>query len=140
MVEVRWGGPAQASWLWSLQSRAYPFSLQSDSRGTALSAHMQEVLEAKEQEVQRLAEGQREVSAGLLGSPDPGQPSHCSQLNRSPEATGSQELPGLLLARAGLPAQGSGDTAMVQIRSHKEPGRLREMSLELTLASGFQHP
>lgn len=37
----------------------------------ALSAHMQEALEAKEQEVQRLAEGQREVSRGLLESPDP---------------------------------------------------------------------
>lgn len=36
----------------------------------ALSAHMQEALEAKEQEVQRLAEGQREVSTGLLESPD----------------------------------------------------------------------
>lgn len=34
----------------------------------ALSAHMQEVLEAKEQEVQRLAEGQREVSTGFLES------------------------------------------------------------------------
>lgn len=92
MVEVRWGSLAQPSWLWSLQSRADPFSLQSDSRGMALSTHMQEVLEAKEQEVQRLAEGQREVGTGLLGSPDPRQPSHCSQLNRSPEATGSQEL------------------------------------------------
>lgn len=34
----------------------------------ALSAHMQEALEAKEQEVQRLAEGQREVSTGFLES------------------------------------------------------------------------
>lgn len=32
----------------------------------ALSAHMQEALEAKEQEVQRLAEGQRELEAQLL--------------------------------------------------------------------------
>ncbi|XP_075835839.1 ras-related protein Rab-44 isoform X2 [Microtus pennsylvanicus] len=39
---------------------------QSDSRGMALSTHMQEVLEAKEQEVQRLAEGQRELEAQLL--------------------------------------------------------------------------
>ena len=39
---------------------------QSDSRGMALSAHMQEALEAKEQEVQRLAEGQRELEAQLL--------------------------------------------------------------------------
>lgn len=37
----------------------------------ALSAHMQEALEAKEQEVQRLAEGQREVSTGLLKNSDP---------------------------------------------------------------------
>ncbi|KAK7814854.1 hypothetical protein U0070_026355 [Myodes glareolus] len=41
---------------------------QSDSRGMALSTHMQEVLEAKEQEVQRLAEGQREeLSSGGMG-------------------------------------------------------------------------
>ncbi|XP_049999683.1 ras-related protein Rab-44 isoform X2 [Alexandromys fortis] len=39
---------------------------QSDSRGMALSTHMQEVLEAKEQEVQRLAESQRELEAQLL--------------------------------------------------------------------------
>lgn len=39
---------------------------QSNSRGMALSAHMQEALEAKEQEVQRLAEGQRELEAQLL--------------------------------------------------------------------------
>lgn len=38
----------------------------------ALSAHMQEALEAKEQEVQRLAEGQREVSTDRPSeSPDP---------------------------------------------------------------------
>lgn len=37
----------------------------------ALSTHMQEVLEAKEQEVQRLAEGQREVSWGPSGEPRP---------------------------------------------------------------------
>ncbi|XP_069879604.1 ras-related protein Rab-44 [Dipodomys merriami] len=36
---------------------------QSDSRGLDLSAHMQAVLEAKEREVQRLAEGQRELEA-----------------------------------------------------------------------------
>ncbi|KAL6058938.1 hypothetical protein STEG23_022126, partial [Scotinomys teguina] len=39
---------------------------QSDSRGMALSTHMQEALQAKEQEVQRLAEGQRELEAQLL--------------------------------------------------------------------------
>ncbi|XP_021489164.1 ras-related protein Rab-44 isoform X3 [Meriones unguiculatus] len=39
---------------------------QSDSRGMALSAHMQEALEAKEQEAQRLAQGQRELEAQLL--------------------------------------------------------------------------
>ncbi|XP_037055725.1 ras-related protein Rab-44 isoform X1 [Peromyscus leucopus] len=39
---------------------------QSDSRGMALRTHMQEALEAKEQEVQRLAEGQRELEAQLL--------------------------------------------------------------------------
>ncbi|XP_028623717.1 ras-related protein Rab-44 isoform X3 [Grammomys surdaster] len=39
---------------------------QSDSRDMALSAHMQEALEAKEQEVQRLAEGQRELEAQIL--------------------------------------------------------------------------
>ncbi|XP_036023070.1 ras-related protein Rab-44 [Onychomys torridus] len=39
---------------------------QSDSRGMALSTHMQEALEAKEQEVQRLVEGQRELEAQLL--------------------------------------------------------------------------
>lgn len=69
-MEVRYVGP-QLSWLWSLQGRADQFSLQSDSRDMALSAHMQEALEAKEQEVQRLAEGQREVSTGLLESSDP---------------------------------------------------------------------
>ena len=61
-MEVRYVELAQLSWLWSLRGRADQFSLQSDSRGMALSAHMQEALEAKEQEVQRLAEGQREVS------------------------------------------------------------------------------
>ncbi|CAH6789945.1 ras-related protein Rab-44 [Phodopus roborovskii] len=39
---------------------------QSDSQGMALSTRMQEVLEAKEQEVQRLSEGQRELEAQLL--------------------------------------------------------------------------
>uniref|UniRef100_A0A8D2B4Q9 RAB44, member RAS onco family n=1 Tax=Sciurus vulgaris TaxID=55149 RepID=A0A8D2B4Q9_SCIVU len=39
---------------------------QSDSRGLALSSQMQEVLEAKEREVQKLAEGQRELEAQLL--------------------------------------------------------------------------
>ncbi|XP_052600414.1 ras-related protein Rab-44 [Peromyscus californicus insignis] len=39
---------------------------QSDSRGMALRTHMQEALEAKEQEVQRLAEGQKELEAQLL--------------------------------------------------------------------------
>ncbi|XP_035312870.1 ras-related protein Rab-44 [Cricetulus griseus] len=39
---------------------------QSDSRGMALSTHMQEALKAKEQEVQRLAEGQRELEVQLL--------------------------------------------------------------------------
>ncbi|XP_006983204.2 ras-related protein Rab-44 [Peromyscus maniculatus bairdii] len=39
---------------------------QSDSRGMAFRTHMQEALEAKEQEVQRLAEGQRELEAQLL--------------------------------------------------------------------------
>ncbi|KAM5166605.1 ras-related protein Rab-44 [Callospermophilus lateralis] len=38
---------------------------ESDSRGLALSSQMQEVLEAKEQEVQKLAEGQRELEARL---------------------------------------------------------------------------
>lgn len=37
----------------------------------ALSAHMQEALEAKEEEVRRLAEGQKEVSTGLLESSNP---------------------------------------------------------------------
>ncbi|XP_052019982.1 ras-related protein Rab-44 isoform X2 [Apodemus sylvaticus] len=39
---------------------------QSDSRDIALSANMQEALQAKEQEAQRLAEGQRELEAQLL--------------------------------------------------------------------------
>ncbi|XP_076772575.1 ras-related protein Rab-44 isoform X4 [Arvicanthis niloticus] len=39
---------------------------QSDSRDMALSAHMQEALEAKEEEVRRLAEGQKELEAQLL--------------------------------------------------------------------------
>lgn len=134
------GRTSPASWLWSLQGKTDLFSLQSHSRGMALSAHMQEALEAKEQEVQRLAEGQREVSTGLLGSPDLRQPFHCSQLDRSPEATGSQELPGVLAARAGLSCQCPGNTAMGQIRAHKEPSGAREVSLELTLASGFQCP
>ncbi|KAM4817139.1 ras-related protein Rab-44 [Urocitellus parryii] len=38
---------------------------ESDSRGLALSSQMQEVLEAKEQEVQKLAQGQRELEARL---------------------------------------------------------------------------
>ncbi|XP_007517898.2 ras-related protein Rab-44 [Erinaceus europaeus] len=38
---------------------------ESDSRSLALNAQMQEVLEAKEQEVQQLAEGQRELEAQL---------------------------------------------------------------------------
>ncbi|KAL2791741.1 ras-related protein Rab-44 [Daubentonia madagascariensis] len=38
---------------------------ESDSRDLALSSQMQEVLEAKEHEVQRLAEGQRELEAQL---------------------------------------------------------------------------
>uniref|UniRef100_A0A2K6GRH3 RAB44, member RAS onco family n=1 Tax=Propithecus coquereli TaxID=379532 RepID=A0A2K6GRH3_PROCO len=38
---------------------------ESDSRGLALSSQMQEVLEAKEREVQRLAEGQTELEAQL---------------------------------------------------------------------------
>ncbi|XP_055119400.2 ras-related protein Rab-44 [Symphalangus syndactylus] len=37
----------------------------SDSRGLALTSQMQDVLEAKEREVQRLAEGQRELEAQL---------------------------------------------------------------------------
>ncbi|MXQ85479.1 hypothetical protein E5288_WYG011267 [Bos mutus] len=38
---------------------------ESDSRGLALSSQMQEVLEAKEREVQRLTEGQKELEAQL---------------------------------------------------------------------------
>lgn len=38
---------------------------ESDSRGLALTSQMQDVLEAKEREVQRLAEGQRELEAQL---------------------------------------------------------------------------
>ncbi|XP_053458835.1 ras-related protein Rab-44 [Nycticebus coucang] len=38
---------------------------ESDSRGLALSSQMQEALEAKEREVQQLAEGQRELEAKL---------------------------------------------------------------------------
>ncbi|KAL0622569.1 Ras-related protein Rab-44 [Plecturocebus cupreus] len=38
---------------------------ESDSRGLALTSQMQDVLEAKEHEVQRLAEGQRELEAQL---------------------------------------------------------------------------
>lgn len=52
---------------WVLDAAAQglrPLSPQSDSRDLALSSQMQEVLEAKEREVQQLAEGQREVSAG----------------------------------------------------------------------------
>lgn len=37
----------------------------------ALSTHMQEALKAKEQEVQRLAEGQREVSKAFWGAQSP---------------------------------------------------------------------
>lgn len=51
-------------WLQSLQGRAELSAPQSDSWGLALSSQMKEVLEAKEREAQKLAEGQREVSAG----------------------------------------------------------------------------
>ena len=40
-----------------------PVCSQSDSRGLAFSSQMQEALEAKERECQRLTDGQREVSA-----------------------------------------------------------------------------
>nr|XP_006050474.2 ras-related protein Rab-44 isoform X3 [Bubalus bubalis] len=48
-----------------IQREKQQLQAESDSRGLALSSQMQEVLEAKECEVQRLTEGQRELEAQL---------------------------------------------------------------------------
>ncbi|XP_006860634.1 PREDICTED: ras-related protein Rab-44 [Chrysochloris asiatica] len=48
-----------------IQRERQQLQAESDSRGLALSSQMQEVLEAKEREVQQLAEGQRELEAQL---------------------------------------------------------------------------
>ncbi|XP_043306618.1 ras-related protein Rab-44 isoform X3 [Cervus canadensis] len=48
-----------------IQREKQQLQAESDSRGLALSSQMQEVLEAKEREVQRLTEGQKELEAQL---------------------------------------------------------------------------
>uniref|UniRef100_A0A8C6FIN9 RAB44, member RAS onco family n=1 Tax=Moschus moschiferus TaxID=68415 RepID=A0A8C6FIN9_MOSMO len=48
-----------------IQQEKQQLQAKSDSRGLALSSQMQEVLEAKEREVQRLTEGQKELEAQL---------------------------------------------------------------------------
>ncbi|CAI9168292.1 unnamed protein product [Rangifer tarandus platyrhynchus] len=48
-----------------IQREKQHLQAESDSRGLALSSQMQEVLEAKEREVQRLTEGQKELEAQL---------------------------------------------------------------------------
>lgn len=48
-----------------IQREKQQLQAESDSRGLALSSQMQEVLEAKEREVQRLTEGQKELEAQI---------------------------------------------------------------------------
>uniref|UniRef100_A0A2K6SKF3 RAB44, member RAS onco family n=1 Tax=Saimiri boliviensis boliviensis TaxID=39432 RepID=A0A2K6SKF3_SAIBB len=48
-----------------IQQEKQQLQAESDSRGLAFTSQMQDILEAKEREVQRLAEGQRELEAQL---------------------------------------------------------------------------